>query len=654
MFVPVEWMESRILLSAITPSSSVLVFNDDMTSGQPSHTDTLTITNNSATTLTFPNSGGFVVVLDTHAAGDQSADFHITNGSLPTSLAPGASAQITMNFTASVANTIESAVLQINSSDPAGPTTVQLHGLGTSGSFGYNEPSLANILTAFDIPTNIGVTDPSNSQYPETPAASSQEVPLETMKKAGSGEVSIQMLASFNASAAPSVIFGTYTPGQPSSTNQLFTINNADDQTVNPVPVVNPPSTSTTYSFDPGSAAFGLYATFPGISATDTHYSETALNTALDSAHPQKFRFFPMENPNGSAVSNAYVVAAEDYNGTQYNSFTNFVAIISNVEPATATNPTTSFGGRTVGTYTDASGHKVTLRLTGPGTGATTFDQGSGNPPSVTLSGTTAASGFTITAAGGTTAVGSISDSGSLARITAPTTQLQGDLQIGGSVNTVRFAGASGGHTLSIGAGRVASLNLGQVSDLSINSSAAIGTLQASSWSSTSGPAPTIAAPSIGHLLDRGDFTADVSAGTITSINVAGTITGAQIRATGNITSLTAAALVNSDVFAGVDSTLNALPSTAAAFVASSKINSVTMTGRGQTYAVQNSNVAAASLGRITFGAVNTNNGGVQFGLAAHDLASFSRRIDGKLITWTRARSTSLLTPEGDLVVRLL
>ena len=583
-----------------------------MTSGQPSHTDTLTITNSGPTTLTFPNSGAFSVVRDPGASSDQSADFHITNGPLPSTLAPGASDQLTINFTASVANTIESALLQINSSDPAGPTTVQLHGLGTSGQFGYNEPSLANILTAFDIPTNIGVTEPANSQYPETPAASSQEVPLETMKKAGNGDVSIQMLASFNASAGPSVIFGNYTPGQPSSTNPLFTINNADDQTVNPVPQANPSSTSTTFSFDPGSATFGLYATFPGISATDTHCSEAALNTSLDPVHPQKFRFFPLENPDGSAVPNAYVVAAEDYNGTRYNSFTNFVAIIRNVESPTATPPTTtSFGGRTVGTYTDASGHKVTLRLTGPGSGVATFDQGSASPTSIALSGTTASSSFTITVAGGTTAVGSISDSSSLARIAAQTTQLQGDLQIGGGIGTLRLAGASGGHMLSI-------------------------------------------ASSIGRLLVAGDFSADVSVGSISSINVGGTISGAQIRATGSIGSLTAGALVDSNVFAGVDPAVAALPSSAAAFAASSKINSVTVTGRGQTYAVRGSNVAAASLGRISFGAVKTDNGGAQFGLAAHQLVSFTRRIDGKLITWTRAKSPSLLTPEGDLVVRLL
>lgn len=705
----VERVEPRLLFAALTPSSAVLVFNDDLTSGNPSHTDTLTITNAGSTALTFPGTGAFTVVRDPSASADKSGDFHVTNASLPTTLAAGASAQLTVNFTATVANTIESALLQINSSDPAGPLAVQLHGLGTNGQFGYNEPSLANILTAFDIPTNIGVTDPSNSQYPQTPAPSTQEVPLQTMQKAGAGPVTIQMLASFNASAEPSLHVGYYTPGDASATTELFTINNADDQTVNPVP-------QGTTSFDPGSSPFGLYANFPGISATDTHYSEDALNTSLDSAHPHKFRFFPLESADGTAVPNAYVVAAEDYNGTAYNSFTNLVAIIRNVQPVSTTTGTTpaSFGGKRVESYVDAAGHKVTLRLTGPGTGQATLDPSNSALPTITLSGTTAGSIFTITVAGGTTSVGSVDVTGSLGRMSAATTQLQGNLTVSGTLGTVQLAGASGGHTLSVGSGRVASLNLGQVADLSITSAGPIGTLQASSWAA-SGGANVITAPSItrlavagdfapalnlnesgtdlgsanirgaisggpwtvagsagsihaasvaagwagtfgavGTFSTSGDFDGNLNAAKISAIRIGGAINGGQVRTSGNIGTVTASALVNADVFAGVDPATTTLPSSAAAFVANSTIGAVTVTGRNQPFAVQGSNVAASSLGHVNFGAVNTSNGGVPFGLAAHQLGSYTRRVNGKVIIWTRAMSPSLLTPDGDAVVRIV
>jgi hypothetical protein len=40
--------------------------------------------------------------------------------------------------------------------------------------------------------------------------------------------------------------------------------------------------------------------------------------------------------------------------------------------------------------------------------------------------------------------------------------------------------------------------------------------------------------------------------------------------------------------------------------------------------------------------------------LPAHQLASYTRRINGKVLRWTRAMNPTLLTPPGDAVVRLL
>ena len=202
--------------------------------------------------------------------------------------------------------------------------------MGTAGQFGYNEPSLANIFSSFDIPTNTGETNPANSQYPQTPSASDQEVPMQRLIKAGSGPVTITPLASFNSSVATTVRLGYYTPGDPTDTTELFTIGQNDAQAVNPTALG-----ATT--FDPGSNPFGLYAVFPGTStpnnSLDIHYSENALNT-LDPSAEQKFRFFPLETANGTVVPNSYAIAAEDYNDPTYNSFDNFVGIISNVTAA--------------------------------------------------------------------------------------------------------------------------------------------------------------------------------------------------------------------------------------------------------------------------------------------------------------------------------
>ncbi len=226
-------------------------------------------------------------------------------------------------------------MLQVNTNDPNGPLSIQLHGIGTQGLYGYLEPSLVQILRANDIPTIVGAgvndVNVNASQYPINPDPTSQEVPMQRLIKAGPGAVTITSLATFNATAPSTVRFGYYTPGDPTDTTELFTIGQNNAQSVNPTPL-------GATSFDPGSNAFGLYATFPGTwiggkGLLDTHYSEDALNT-LDTAHPRKFRFFPMQNPDGTNVPNAYIIAAEDYNSTTYNSFVNFVGIIRNVKAA--------------------------------------------------------------------------------------------------------------------------------------------------------------------------------------------------------------------------------------------------------------------------------------------------------------------------------
>ena len=335
----IEALEERRLLS-VSATPSLLVFNSaepGTSGGGPSRVEAVTVTNTGSSTVTIP-SGGISIAGDPNAAAQKASSspgaFAITNlSSIPSSLAPGQAATIDLRYTASQTNVMfQSAILQVQTSDST--ISVPLHGLGTAGQFGDNEPSLVQILRANDIPTIVGAgpndSNYLNSQYPINPDPSSQEVTMPRLEKAGAGPVTITPLASFNASAAPTVRFGSYIPGDPTDQNELFSIAQSDAQTVNPTPL-------GATSFDPGSSPFGLYATYPGIATSngkpDTHFSEAALNV-LDPTHPQKFRLFPMENPDGSKVANTYVVASEDFNSTQFNSFVNFVGIISNVMPA--------------------------------------------------------------------------------------------------------------------------------------------------------------------------------------------------------------------------------------------------------------------------------------------------------------------------------
>ena len=324
-----------VIAPRIASDKSVLAFNGiatGSTGAGPSRVETVTITNTGTDPLTFAS--GAITIVDDPASSTQDASRFTLSGGLPTSLAAGQSATIQLKYTATVVG-VQNALLQINSNDPSTPTLdISLHGIGTAGQFGYNEPSLVQVLRANNIPTIVGAgandINASNPTYPETPDASSQEVPMQRLMKAGAGPVTITTLASFNSAVDPSVKFGYYTPGDPTSANELFTISKADAQTVYPTA-----AGSTT--FDPGTAPFGLFSTFPGTTtpngSLDVHYSEDALNT-LDPTHPRKLRFFPLENADRSVVANAYIVAAEDYNNPTYNSFVNFVGIIRNVMPA--------------------------------------------------------------------------------------------------------------------------------------------------------------------------------------------------------------------------------------------------------------------------------------------------------------------------------
>ncbi|HEY2586771.1 MAG TPA: DNRLRE domain-containing protein [Tepidisphaeraceae bacterium] len=342
--VVVETLEGRQLLStnpAATPSSSLLAFNATATgySGSgASPVQVLTITNTGGSTLNF-SPGGITVVNDPSVGTSDAGDFTITNvASVPASLQPGQSANLDLDFAAQSPG-LHSAFLQIASNDPANPVEkIALRGLGTTGTGGGNEPSLAAILREYEIPTIVGdgpndANAFASTYYPASPDASSQEAAMPRLVKAGTGPVTVQLLASFDVANQPALRFGTYVPGDPNDKTELFTINQSDAQTVNP-------TAQGATSFDPGSGEFGLYTVFPVFTTNGqprVSYSEDAINT-WDANVPRKVRFFPFENPDGSVVPNAYVFAVEDNNipfgNIQPYDSNDLVGIIRNVKAA--------------------------------------------------------------------------------------------------------------------------------------------------------------------------------------------------------------------------------------------------------------------------------------------------------------------------------
>ncbi len=333
-----ESLEARRLMSSSTPAaslsvgSSLMVFNAVHNSAA-SQVETLTLTDTGSDTLTL-GSIGLANDPTTAAAASQ---FSIVNASSePTSLAPGQSFGLELQYTANTVGT-QSALLEIASNDPVNPAqTVTLHGIGTQGLGGSNQPSLATILQAYDIPTYVGEgydddNATTDSVYPETPDPSSQEVTMPRLEKAGTGPVTIQVLASFTSTGyTEGYTLGTYVPGQINNRTELFYTPGTEAQST----YVQPQGST---SFDPGSSQFGFYfvSNLQTNGADRIGYSEDSLNT-WDTTVDRKFRFFPLETANGTVVPNAYILTSTDYNAPAGYDFTNMVAIVRNVQPAPA------------------------------------------------------------------------------------------------------------------------------------------------------------------------------------------------------------------------------------------------------------------------------------------------------------------------------
>jgi hypothetical protein len=329
-FTLMEMLEARQLLSAtLALDHSLMVFNAK--NGVASPVETLTLTNTGDADLTV-GAGGVTLVKDPSVVSDDHARWTIVNAaSIPATISAGQSFVLQLKYTPSIVGR-QSSLLDITTNDPVTPTAaVTLHGIGAAGLSGSGQPSLARILRAWNIPTIVGEgpndsNEATDSIYPTPADPSSQEVSLQRLVKAGAGPVTINVLASFTANLPQPYTLGMYTPGNPNNLQELFHTPDSESQSV----FVHPQGTT---SFDPGSNPFGFYFVSNVQVKGRIGYSEDALNT-WDTNVNRKFRFFPMENPDGSAVPNSYVMTTTEWNDPTGYDFTNLVAIVSNVMAA--------------------------------------------------------------------------------------------------------------------------------------------------------------------------------------------------------------------------------------------------------------------------------------------------------------------------------
>ena len=174
-----------------------------------------------------------------------------------------------------------------------------------------------------------------------------------------------------------------------------------------------------------------------------------------------------------------------------------------------------------------------------------------------------------------------------------------------------------------------------------------------------------------------GDLTASsigvLNAGTITGANITlnraaaarvtglgrltsgGAITNALIQSSADIGTVTAGAINGSSIYAGVVANDGGfLPTGLGNFTSASTIRGVTVRNTGTTAGFVNSDIAAAVLGRMSLGVIQTDNAGVPFGLAATAIASLTGvGAGGTPVRLARLTEPGQSVDQGDFEARV-
>ena len=153
--------------------------------------------------------------------------------------------------------------------------------------------------------------------------------------------------------------------------------------------------------------------------------------------------------------------------------------------------------------------------------------------------------------------------------------------------------------------------------------------------SATAGAAaPGFGGVSVGGALNTfavstGNLSADVSAGSINSFRVAGTMTG-NLHTAGNLNTVTVGSLTGSEVTVG---TTASLAQASAGDIGTATLRTLRVTGRGTVF--NDSTVIAHTITSVTIGQVTANTGGIPEGVAAVSLHSAAIGVDGGTLRFT-------------------
>jgi hypothetical protein len=470
---------------------------------------------------------------------------------------------------------------------------------------------------------------------------------------------------------------GTYTLNStlmPLST--LKTLSNNSIQNATPTPLTLGQSLPGNIGVDGNLVIGPIDVDIYSFTAPATRQYQFATNTSLDGDAATVLRIFDVNgnvvaaNQSASAMSTNSVVSVPMTAGQTYyvgvsgvgpNAFTYNPLDGTNTAPG-STGPytiavtdagpfqrMTSFQQGKKATYTDASGHKITVSLTGPGLGSLTFFSAADGVDlgALNLNGSDTTSTLTIH---GPAILPAVTVNGSLQSLTASTGTLTGTTTISGALNQLHVAAASTGE-IDIGSGGKLNAHFGSLTDESLTSAEPIASIHASSWTITSSTRRVISASSIGSVVVRGTFNEDVSADTIEQMTV-GNLSSSAIRANVSITNLSTGTAAGSEIFVGIQSTLTTLPAATTDFSSQTGLlKSITVRG-----AFSNTQIAAWNIGNVRLNNVQTANSGIPFGVAADTIKSLRAvPAGGKPIILTKVFAPfSQVSLGGDAIVRIL
>lgn len=312
------------------------------------------------------NSGTAALVINSLTLSDTTNWQLLNPPAAGTSIAPGASLDVTVQFIAQTdpshtdnqtndvaptqdpgvtsvqAGGVWSATLTVSTNDPAGPQAAQLEGYWQRTSEHEEEPSLQtmiNLMAGYGTQIAPQPNTPDLNQT-TTPQYYGEEVVSGLWQRADTSQpVQVTQLADFHTQVDPlgnptKLNLGWFPQGSTASASHTILSDPAREGQM-----FFPPATNGT---TPGHASFSPSGAFgwnvDGESSVDSQ-NTVDINTFGRSGH--SVRFFPVRDTNGNLVANTYIIAM-DYENSSFdnNDFQDAVFIVQNIKPSSQTSTT--------------------------------------------------------------------------------------------------------------------------------------------------------------------------------------------------------------------------------------------------------------------------------------------------------------------------